>query len=181
MNSFGRNNNMLILNGGLFADRVGNPTSRHWSFVDYVLSSANMMCLIKDFEILDCCSLFSDIHFPLLLELNCEKVSLEETRSFFSNDTGHKVKSCKWKHAKIIEFKGYINTNKVDELFSRLEKSEKIDVVDQNWINVIVDDVTNILLKPATKRLVHHVYISICLNMRIVKITKTGLIKIYKK
>ncbi|CAC5400997.1 unnamed protein product [Mytilus coruscus] len=114
VNSFGRklinfckNNNMFILNGRLFVDRV-------------------------------------DIHSPLFLELNCEKVSLEETKSFSTNDTEH---IGKWRHEKILEFKGNINIDEVDELFSRLlEKSENLDVVDQNCINVIVDDVTNILL-----------------------------------
>lgn len=48
--NFGYNNNMFIPNGRLFADRVGKPTSRNLSVVDYVLSSANMMCKIKDFE-----------------------------------------------------------------------------------------------------------------------------------
>ncbi|CAC5408661.1 unnamed protein product [Mytilus coruscus] len=149
---------MFILNGRLFADRVGKPTSRNLSVVDYVLSSANLMCKIKDFEVLDFCSLFSDIHSPLFLELNCEKVSLEETKSFSTNDTEH---IGKWKHEKILEFKGNINTDEVDELFSRLlEKSENLDVVDQNCINVIVDDVTNILLKPAKKTFGVHVNMS---------------------
>ncbi|CAC5364517.1 unnamed protein product [Mytilus coruscus] len=116
------------------------------------------MCKIKDFEVLDFCSLFSDIHSPLFLELNCEKVSLEETKSFSTNDTEH---IGKWKHEKILEFKGNINTDEVDELFSRLlEKSENLDVVDQNCINVIVDDVTNILLKPAKKMFGVHVNMS---------------------
>ena len=68
---FCKNNNIFILNGRFLSDKVGKPTSRNPSVVDYVLGSENVFHKIADFEIMLFSNLFSDIHTPILLQLDC--------------------------------------------------------------------------------------------------------------
>ncbi|CAC5393973.1 unnamed protein product [Mytilus coruscus] len=94
---FCKNNKMFILNGRMEKNRTGNPTSRHSSVIDYVLSSSQFLYKSK-FEVLQFCKLFSDVHYPLSLQLytNDETKDNLLTKTFCCGDE----KVNKWKNEK---------------------------------------------------------------------------------
>ena len=63
-------NNMYILNGRVGEDRhVGIFTCKNSSVVDYCIGTSSPLGLVDDFCVLECSSLFSDVHFPLSITL----------------------------------------------------------------------------------------------------------------
>ena len=62
-------NNVFIMNGRLGKDQIGNLTCRNASVVDYCLSNVHFLERLVDLEILECSTLFSDVHTPFSLTL----------------------------------------------------------------------------------------------------------------
>ena len=90
VNSYGRklvdfckNNNIFIFNGRLGKDRIGKPTSKNNSVVDYMISTVQFLSKINDFEVLEFSRLFSDIHSPLSLNISCKKPSSDTVLDTF--------------------------------------------------------------------------------------------------
>ncbi|CAG2224523.1 unnamed protein product [Mytilus edulis] len=148
--SFCKNNNIFILNGRFLSDKVGNPTSRNSSVVDYVMGSANIFHKIVDFEIMQFSNLYSDIHKPIFLQLDCNvKTDMLKENTCIRNNEKY---IGKWKHEKSTDFKSNINRDEVNDLLSHiLEIHDDISKVDQNSVNEIVTNVTKILLDSAEK------------------------------
>lgn len=63
--NFCKSNSMYILNGRL---EKGDFTTVRSSVVDCCICSAEMLKHVKNFQVLDFCSLYSDIHLPLSCE-----------------------------------------------------------------------------------------------------------------
>ncbi|CAC5412234.1 unnamed protein product [Mytilus coruscus] len=148
--SFCNNNNIVILNGRFLSDKVGKPTSRNSSVVDYVLGSANMFHKIVDFEIMQFSNLYSDIHTPIFLQLDCNvKSDMLKVNTCIRNNDKY---IGKWKHEKSTNFTRNTNRDEVNELLSHiLEIHDDISKVDQSNVNEIVTNVTKILLDSAEK------------------------------
>jgi len=82
---FCKNNQMFILNGRIGKDKIGRPTSRNLSVVDYIISTAYFLKNVNDFEVLDFSKLFSDVHSPLHLSLykNCSSMDRMKKTYYF--------------------------------------------------------------------------------------------------
>ena len=98
---FCKNNDMLILNGRAFGDKgVGKPTCQDKSIVDYVICSSSSMMFLSNFEIKNCCPLYSDAHNVIKFVLKGNVMP-----------TGPKVSSCletKQKNVGMITKKTFI-------------------------------------------------------------------------
>ena len=129
---------MFILNGRIGKDKIGKPTSRNLSVVDYIISTTYFLKNVNDFEVLDFSKLFSDVHFSLHLSLykNCSSMDQDEEDILFQNDN---ERIGKLKGEKLNEYKCNIDTNQVDELLFQLHMyNDSIDIVDRNYVNRIV-------------------------------------------
>jgi hypothetical protein len=59
---------LLILNGRVGADKdIGKTTSKDRSAVDYSIGNSEFFSIVKQFEIDDFCSLYSDCHNPIFI------------------------------------------------------------------------------------------------------------------
>ena len=57
---------MFLVNGRVGSEKaVGGLTSKRKSTVDYVVTSADMFKFIHDFDSIDFCHLYSDVHNPI--------------------------------------------------------------------------------------------------------------------
>ena len=153
INSYGRklldfckNNNMFILNGRLDGDKIGKPTSRNLSVVDYVLSSTSCLSKIFGFEVLEFSKLYSDIHAPLFLCLRtCNVIS--ET-PIYHNYVKESIG--KWEHDKSCEYNNNIDINKTNDILTCLLCFfEDIEHVDKPVVNDIVNYICDDLLTAA--------------------------------
>ena len=79
---------MFILNGRIGKDKIGKPTSRNLSIVDYIISTAYFLKNVNDFEVLDFSKHFSDVHSSLHLSLykNFSSMDQDEEDILFQND-----------------------------------------------------------------------------------------------
>ena len=69
---FCKNNDIYLVNVRAGSDKaVGGLTCKGSSNVDYVVASAHMFKFIGDFDIIDFCILYSDVHNPISFNLIC--------------------------------------------------------------------------------------------------------------
>ena len=156
VNSYGRklinfckNNNMFILNGRMFADCIGKPTSKNQSVIDYAICSGIFFHKIQYFEVSNFSKLYSDIHSPLILEFDCKRVHYTNVDTCTENIS---ELIGRWNFDKIKDFKDNIDSNQVNNLLSSiLLNSENIVNIEQTNVDDFVYDVTNILLESARK------------------------------
>ncbi len=70
MIEFCKKSNCFILNGRIGSDsKTTRLTCRNSSTVDYALCTASVLKDIINFEILDFCDLYSDVHSPITIEI----------------------------------------------------------------------------------------------------------------
>jgi hypothetical protein len=68
---FCKNNELYVANSRVRSDKiVGNTTCRSSSTIDYVLASVYFFELFQDFDILEFCNFFSDVHNPVSFSLH---------------------------------------------------------------------------------------------------------------
>lgn len=72
---FCKNNNMFILNGRFGNDKVGKPTCKNSSVIDYVISTTALIRVMCNFEVCEFSQLFSDVHSPVTFEIEIDYFS----------------------------------------------------------------------------------------------------------
>ncbi|CAG2208650.1 unnamed protein product [Mytilus edulis] len=156
VNSYGRkliqfckNNNMYIMNGRIGNDEVGKPTSKNTSVVDYAISTADVLYLVENFDVLPFSSLFSDIHCPLELVLNCSNIKQSNVNINVESGENNTYIG-KWNHDQVNEYKENLDKESISQLLSFImTKTENVQNVDKNTIDEIVNEIRDVLLNSA--------------------------------
>jgi hypothetical protein len=81
---------LFSLNGRVWADKdIGKTTSKDRSVVDYCIGNSEFLSIVKQFEVDDFCSLYSDCHNPIhvsiALSCNTQLQSCEKKNIFRRN------------------------------------------------------------------------------------------------
>ncbi|KAK6196333.1 hypothetical protein SNE40_001576 [Patella caerulea] len=157
VNTFGRklikfckNNNIFILNGRFDKDKVGRPTSRNLSVVDYVICSIDVIKVIDYFEILDHCKLFSDVHSPILFGVHTSD-TIQHYRNTIPNKTNAPTERIrKWIPEKSTEFVTNLDTVKLEKIsFNLSHERENWENISHFRINEIVNDISSLFVQSA--------------------------------
>ncbi|VDI39621.1 Hypothetical predicted protein [Mytilus galloprovincialis] len=153
VNGFGRklldfckSNKVFILNGRVGQDVNAKPTSRNNSVIDYIVCTSHFLQFVSNFEIGEFSKLFSDVHSPLSLHIDCQSLIKNneiENHSVQQNMIG------KWKMEKINEYRKNIDTDKVDCVISKLNTYNDKENISKNDMNNLVHEVSDILIDSA--------------------------------
>ena len=149
-----KHTNIFIANGRIGMDRnVGRFTCKNTSVIDYCLCNANFMSLISDFEVMGFSHQSSDVHNALFVELKCVYNPLTET--MHSNEHVHTEKDVivyRWNDEKEHIFRDSIVNRmpEIDDITDKLLSVER-HVVDNNFIDTVIDEMCNIFTKSAIK------------------------------
>ncbi|CAG2186247.1 unnamed protein product [Mytilus edulis] len=146
---FCKNNNMYIMNGRIGNDEVGKPTSKNTSVVDYAISTADVLYLVENFDVLPFSSLYSDIHCPLELVLNCSNTKQSNVNINVESGENNTYIG-KWNHDQVNEYKENLDKESISQLLSFImTKTENVQNVDKNTIDEIVNEIRDVLLNSA--------------------------------
>ncbi|CAG2186310.1 unnamed protein product [Mytilus edulis] len=146
---FCKNNNMYIMNGRIGNDEVGKPTSKNTSVVDYAISTADVLYLVENFDVLPFSSLYSDIHCPLELVLNCSNTKQSNVNINVESGENNTYIG-KWNHDQVNEYKENLDKEGISQLLSYImTKTENVQNVDKNTIDEIVNEIRDVLLNSA--------------------------------
>ncbi|CAG2223086.1 unnamed protein product [Mytilus edulis] len=142
-------NSLFIMNGRLATDIAGKFTCRNASVVDYCLCNVNFIKNIISLNVLEFSHLYSDVHCPLFICLNCNqsvKESIEQNN--FTSQSNEKVN--KWDHEKKPEFRENLNFEKLHSLLHDLV-NVNLESINDDMINSFVDEIGLILIESARK------------------------------
>ena len=114
-------NNLFIVNGRIGDNITGKLTSKNAAVVDYFIGTAEFLNIITDSNVLEFCSLFSDIHSPLEICIQLHDVKKD---SVVEVDNSNEEKIRPWDNSKLEEFRSKLSTN--------LENLENVFEVDEN-------------------------------------------------
>ena len=142
---------MFILNGRVNGDKDGKLTCKDASVVDYFICTYDLLCFVDFLNVLEFSSLFSDVHSPISLELNLDKISNHSNSDENSKHNPIVTKKIKkWDTEKVVEYVENINVEKVDGLVVLLNSVEN-ENVSRECVNELVEKVNNIMVKSAEK------------------------------
>ncbi|CAG2246747.1 unnamed protein product [Mytilus edulis] len=128
---------------------VGKPTSKNTSVVDYAISTADVLYLVENFDVLPFSSLYSDIHCPLELVLNCSNTKQSNVNINVESGENNTYIG-KWNHDQVNEYKENLDKESISQLLSFImTKTENVQNVDKNTIDEIVNEIRDVLLNSA--------------------------------
>ncbi|CAG2235171.1 unnamed protein product [Mytilus edulis] len=137
------------MNGRIGNDEVGKPTSKNTSVVDYAISTADVLYLVENFDVLPFSSLYSDIHCPLELVLNCSNIKQSNVNINVESGENNTYIG-KWNHDQVNEYKENLDKESISQLLSFImTKTENVQNVDKNTIDEIVNEIRDVLLNSA--------------------------------
>ncbi|VDI59724.1 Hypothetical predicted protein [Mytilus galloprovincialis] len=137
------------MNGRIGNDEVGKPTSKNTSVVDYAISTADVLYLVENFDVLPFSSLYSDIHCPLELVLNCSNTKQSNVNINVESGENNTYIG-KWNHDQVNEYKENLDKESISQLLSYImTKTENVQNVDKNTIDEIVNEIRDVLLNSA--------------------------------
>ncbi|MEW8546419.1 MAG: endonuclease/exonuclease/phosphatase family protein, partial [Candidatus Thiodiazotropha sp.] len=133
-----KNNDLFILNGRIGSDHVcPNLTCKNKSTVDYFISSAQMLPIIKDLQVQEFSCLLSDAHSPVSLTLNVDYKRIENNTECNTSFKKQKL----WEPEKSETFVDNIDILKVSDIELRLDHLIENNRVDKDDIDDIVRDI----------------------------------------
>ncbi|CAC5390984.1 unnamed protein product [Mytilus coruscus] len=162
VNGFGRkllefckSNKVFILNGRVGQDVNAKPTSRNNSVIDYIICTSHFLQFVSNFEIGEFSKLFSDVHSPLSLHIDCQSLIKNKV---IENNFAQQNMIGKWKIEKINEYRTNIDTDKVDYVISKLNTYNDKENISKNDMNNLVHEVSDILTDSAKLTFGKNVY-----------------------
>lgn len=135
------------MNGRAARDKgKGLLTCKNSSTVDYFVCSSNLIPKVSDFCVEDFCEILSDVHCPVFLELNFEKICSETTES-----SSNEVKIKLWDQKKHEQFVSNLDLDALNTVNNEILHLKSSDEICQKDINNIVDNITNLIITNAEK------------------------------
>ena len=128
---FCKSNTIFILNGRRgFGDQVSKCTCKDRSVIDYFISTAENFSFVENFKVVDFCSLYSDAHCPVSININ-----INNKHSFINDVNTDKLHSPEvklWDEAKSNLFQENLSSEKLLEIITKLDK------INESYLNVSV-------------------------------------------
>ena len=139
-------NNMFIINGRIGRNIDGKLTSKNAAVVDYFIGTVDFCNIVIDCDVLEFCSLFSDIHCPLEIYVDLKKGD----KNLKSKDGGKsdEEKIRKYEREKLNEFRTNLDTARFQDLENILETVDTQDIC-QTQVNDIVDSISDLFVQAA--------------------------------
>ena len=146
---FCKYNGFFILNGRIGEDRnKGRLTCKNVSTVDFCISNSNLLKYFENFEVLDFCSLYSDVHSPLEITLLFTSDSKQDKENIGEQNFKNIEKVSSWDREKGHLFCKNIDDAKVEKLKDELGSVVKSEL-NKNKINYFVETVSEIFIGAA--------------------------------
>ena len=140
---------LFILNGRMEGDLPqGKSTCKNASCIDYFIGNVHMLNLVICLNVLDYCSLLSDSHNPVCLELNFNGNCINgEPENGISMQTRVKL----WDSNESEHFSFNLAYQKINNIVNELSELETQENVSQTDINVILENISDVFLSSAEK------------------------------
>lgn len=133
-----KNNDLFILNGRIGSDFIcPTLTCKNKSTVDYFISSAHILPIIKDLQVHEFSCLLSDAHSPVSLSIDVNYERKESKSKCNSTTTKQKL----WEPEKSEAFVDNIDILKVSDIEMRLDHLIDNKIVERDEIDDIVRDI----------------------------------------
>ena len=131
MLDFCRNSNLFILNGRI-GDSEHNAkfTCKDKSTVDYFLSTSYLLDSLNTFEVLDFCSLLSDAHCPISINLEVDPEHQHKNTSRVSNKTSEVINQ--WDAQKADHFVENFDKKSISKIDCKLSLMLQNETMEQN-------------------------------------------------
>jgi hypothetical protein len=142
------NIDIYIVNGRVGGDKyVGGLTCKSSSTVDYVLASAQMFKYIQEFDILDFCNLFSDVHNPISFSILPASLREESCEGIVETQSCVKL----WSLDQVNNFPRNVDVFKVKDIENELDilTNMAIGNVCKNTVKAILDKLCDVFLSTA--------------------------------
>ena len=139
---------LFILNGRTAGDLPkGKNTCKKVSCIDYFIGNVNMLYMVKGLHVLDFCSLLSDSHNPVLLELHLSGNNLIDGNTVNVTKPNKHLKL--WEDGKSELFWSNLSYLKIDSIVSGLSDLELRENISQNDIDCVLEDMNEVFLTAA--------------------------------
>ena len=144
--NFCKGNSLFIVNSRVGQDQgLGKFTCKNSSVVDYCIVSPELFKVLKEFEILEYCNLYSDVHSPIHFILNLENITQVQT-SLDATPKKYKIKP--WEPEKKESYQSNMNEQKLIEIENKLiDYKNNPENIDIETINSVVDELGGIFLE----------------------------------
>ena len=144
---FCKSSSLYILNGRTEGDLPrGKCTCKNVSCVDYFICSSNMLCSVLCLDVLDYCSMLSDAHNAVRLELNFKGIS--EGRGVES-EMGQTTRVKLWDPDKSDTFASNLNHQNILNTMKMLTGLEEQEKIAQNDLDIAVKSIDDIFIASA--------------------------------
>ena len=142
-----KNINLFIVNGRIGKDKtIDKLTFRDISLIDYTICSVEMFPFIKDFEVIELDSIYSDGHSLVLLSLNIPRKS-ERPDTFNIKQQIQPQNKPKWKPTEKNTFVQNIDLTRIDILSHHLDTIE----ISKESMNYCTGEISRISLTSINK------------------------------
>jgi len=128
-----KNNSLVILNGRFGSDKnIGEFTFKNQSVIDYSICSLKTLEFVKEFEIIDTDTLYSDGHKLMrnvlfsskLPSLQSEDKHITSINNESEGETSPYIKNPKWKPELKDRFVDQLNTKEINNLITSLNNDD---------------------------------------------------------
>jgi hypothetical protein len=141
-------NNLSVLNGRFGKDKlIGALTCKDSSIVDYAVVSSSMFDLLLDFEILEFCHLYSDVHCPLTFSLT--RVLSNQKVINYQPDVVNDPHIKLWDRQKSDVFITNIDGHEIERLLEHVNNLSDNTACTENNINMATDMIEKIIIEAA--------------------------------
>ena len=144
---FCKSNTIFILNGRQgFGDQVSKCTCKDRSVIDYFMSTAENFSFVENFEVVDFCSLYSDAHCPVSININ-----INNACSFINDvntDKLHIPEVKLWDETKCDFFQENLSPEKLLEIKTKLDQMNESNL-NVSAVNDIVVQIENLFKETA--------------------------------
>ena len=135
----------------------GKLTCKNSSVVNYCICTCSFLHFVYNFNVLEFCRLYSDIHSPIITNLKIKPAPGNDQPTSNSNDILADNKAKKWDTSKHMAFNNNIDKKKLSRLYYELDNT-LIDDIDKDKVNSFVSELCNILIDSAKTTFGTHKY-----------------------
>ena len=142
---------LCIVNGRFGSDKnIGNTTCADVSTIDYAICTPDLFPKITDFTIDTFCDSLSDIHKPIIVNVNITRNQMHANNPIITNNINTKETyvKCKWEECKKEEYEVNFDMNKIKDIIQTLSNINTNEIT-QDKMDNINSDLNNIFMEPA--------------------------------